>query len=438
MTKEQQEYNNLYIKANYGQEGLANFEAWWNSANDNQRNAYIGAIEREKNLGAQGGPELSIYNENIKADAYTASRKQWVEQGQKDQDARYAAAATSLDEKNNLYKANDYYKEYLKYKKESERLAEISPTDGATRWILGISKQQDAADKSMRENLELYQRSIDTANFKIDEKGVPQPITEEGQRRVATWDSMVEIENLSPQEKLGRALDYAKKGAEGALLDSLNALTKKENLALLGLVLTGWGIGHIAGYGYAADAVVAALGYILLGKQAIHVGRLLFDGVSLALSARSEQDFKNAGQKIAEGLAETLVAAGVAVGGFGIAKSASVVAGRIKNLRQVEKAPVANEQGTVSLPDGVCFTGDTLVLVPELSDQSELGEDTSGDDSNRIDWEIVIALLAVIWAGVEYRRIKRFRPKKEEDDEEENSLSDDPNNPLDMNFVETV
>jgi hypothetical protein len=159
--------------------------------------------------------------------------------------------------------------------------------------------------------------------------------------------------------------------------------------------------------------------------------------VSLALSARTEQDFKSAGQKIAAGLSEALVAAGIAVGGIGIAKSASAVAGRIKNLKQVEKAPVANEQGTISLPEGVCFTGETLVLVPELSDYGDLAEDNSGDDRNRIDWETGIALLAVIWAAIECRRIKRLRPNKEQDDENENPSSDDWSNQFGMNFVET-
>jgi hypothetical protein len=122
-------------------------------------------------------------------------------------------------------------------------------------------------------------------------------------------------------------------------------------------------------------------------------------------------------------VAETVVTAGVAKALTAAGKAAKVgkLTSELEKLGLSEKTSARIVKCLEEF--GFCFTEETPVLVPEFGASVESLEDGS-DDSNGLDWELVLALLGAILASYEYR-IKRRRSHNEQSDENQLLLSSD-------------
>ncbi len=110
---------------------------------------------------------------------------------------------------------------------------------------------------------------------------------------------MTAIGRMSKTEKLGAAIMRSRRYVAPEVADKLLALVTPEALAIIGVTITAWAVGHAFGAGEIVDLGLIGLGFFALGTEAWTAAKDLASFINIALNARSPKDLDLAGQYFA-------------------------------------------------------------------------------------------------------------------------------------------
>jgi len=170
------------------------------------------------------------------------------------------------------------------------------------------------------------------------------------------------IQKMSGGERLVEALERSISSGNLSsemreqVKEMIAALKDPRNQAILGSVLATVGIAQFTPAGPVVDSIVGILGYILVGKAVLDAAPDLARFETMALEAKDDSDFDQAGQYFARGISPLLVQAGTTLVGMGVAKATSagakLVGKRIAALK-VSKNPITSEGGKLRVDPAV-------------------------------------------------------------------------------------
>lgn len=107
------------------------------------------------------------------------------------------------------------------------------------------------------------------------------------------------IARMSKTEKLGAAIMRSRSYVAPEVADKLLALVTPEALAIIGVTVTAWAVGHAFGVSWFVDLGLIGLGVFALGSEAWTAAKDLSSFITVALNARSPADLDLAGQYFA-------------------------------------------------------------------------------------------------------------------------------------------
>ena len=125
--------------------------------------------------------------------------------------------------------------------------------------------------------------------------------------------SLTAIERMTPAEKLGSAIQQARKYLAPEIGEKLQALLSPEALAIIAGTVAVWVAGHFFGVSEVVDAALITVGVIALGSEALTAAKDLTSFVTIALDAESPSDLDRAGQHFARFIATVGVDVAIAV-----------------------------------------------------------------------------------------------------------------------------
>ncbi|HLN27889.1 MAG TPA: hypothetical protein VK395_09100, partial [Gemmataceae bacterium] len=170
------------------------------------------------------------------------------------------------------------------------------------------------------------------------------------------------IQKMSGAERLAEAIERSISSGNLSsemreqVKEMIAALKDPRNQAILGSVLATVGIAQFTPAGPVVDSIVGILGYILVGKSVLEAAPDLARFVTMALEAKDDSDFEQAGQYFARGISPLLIQAGTTLAGMGVAKAASagakLVGKRIAALK-VSKKPITSEGGKLRVDPAI-------------------------------------------------------------------------------------
>ncbi|MCC7373195.1 MAG: hypothetical protein IT581_00965 [Verrucomicrobiales bacterium] len=105
------------------------------------------------------------------------------------------------------------------------------------------------------------------------------------------------------ERKLIEAAKRAIPALPAGMRDEFAALFTGESLAILTVVLVAWAAGHAFGVSEIIDAVLLAVGIVMLGSQALRAFKAMGAYLDRAMNARSDADLDAAGAHLAEAVA---------------------------------------------------------------------------------------------------------------------------------------
>ena len=158
----------------------------------------------------------------------------------------------------------------------------------------------------------------------VKSDGELHAITEAGKAKLDAYDKEQQRQKVIAgmgvkdrlEELLGRLIKNGHFGSE--MVDRIKELMEPKNLAMMaGMVAVGAGIEAIP---VAGPTLANVLVYGLLGKQVVDIGPDVAGGINEALRARTDKDFDEAAGKLAHGLSEAALAAGMLIGGYAAGK----------------------------------------------------------------------------------------------------------------------
>jgi hypothetical protein len=126
-----------------------------------------------------------------------------------------------------------------------------------------------------------------------------QPSATPGSLTALRADSMNAIARMSKTEKLGAAIMRSRSYVAPEVADKLLELVTPEALAIIGVTVTAWAVGHAFGVSEIVDVVLIGLGVFALGTEAWTAAKDLSSFITVALNARSANDLDLAGQYFA-------------------------------------------------------------------------------------------------------------------------------------------
>ena len=165
--------------------------------------------------------------------------------------------------------------------------------------------------------------------------------------RLTEWWSGGEL-GMNPAERLMAALERAIEYLPDQLKAKFKELLTPQTLMAIDAVLALHVVGHLFGGSQVIDGLLVAVGFLLLGKEALDVAEDLYDFLSLALNATSHEELDEAGRHFAR--AAATVASNLAI--TGAMKVGAKIAARAGAMRRVKL-------------NGECFTAGTPLRTPD-------------------------------------------------------------------------
>jgi hypothetical protein len=111
-----------------------------------------------------------------------------------------------------------------------------------------------------------------------------------------------EVRGMSLEQRLIKAMELAVNSGKLSkeMQQSLRQLLTPDNLKILAGIISLWGVGHLFGYGQAADAVLAGLGVLGLGFESAKAAQALWGFLSEAQNAQSFAGLQKSSDHFAE------------------------------------------------------------------------------------------------------------------------------------------
>jgi hypothetical protein len=109
----------------------------------------------------------------------------------------------------------------------------------------------------------------------------------------------LQIANMSPGEKLEEVISRSLLLMPGGVADQIKALLTKQSLAIMGGVLSLWGVSHFFGVGELADVVLLFLGAAAFGMSALDVANELLEFMRMMQGARTDEALDMAAEHFA-------------------------------------------------------------------------------------------------------------------------------------------
>ena len=162
------------------------------------------------------------------------------------------------------------------------------------------------------------------------------------------------VSSWSSQQKLLAAAQRATPKLPPGMRDQFAALFSKQNLAITGGVLTVWAASQFVGVGEIVDVILAVVGVIMAGWQAVEALWEIERFLVLAISAKSTDELEGAADHLARAVIMIGVTAFVILimkqgSKFGISKPGSALAG----FSAAENAVIAEAREVLSSPQMV-------------------------------------------------------------------------------------
>jgi hypothetical protein len=134
---------------------------------------------------------------------------------------------------------------------------------------------------------------INDGTLCLQPSGAPRSLT------ALRADSITAIARMSKTEKLGAAIMRSRSYVAPEIADKLLELVKPEALAIIGVTVTAWAVGHAFGASEIVDLGLIGLGVFALGTEAWTAAKDLAGFINIALNARTAADLDLAGQYFA-------------------------------------------------------------------------------------------------------------------------------------------
>ena len=168
-------------------------------------------------------------------------------------------------------------------------------------------------------------------------------------------DRIKPVSEMDSSEKVQEALTRMIPMLPESMRSKVEAMMTPEAMAAMTLMLGAWAAGHYFGVSEVID-VLAIVGLVAAGVEVVDVGQKLYDGVSLAMSAQTNEQMDAAAKKLADGLGgATVDVAAAAV----LHKAGGVMEEGINNL---PKMPPPSPQ--LATAGGFGFPAPTTTAVP--------------------------------------------------------------------------
>ena len=152
------------------------------------------------------------------------------------------------------------------------------------------------------------------------------------------------VSEMSSGEKIEEALTRMIPLLPDSMREKVESLLTPEAIGTITVVLAAWAVGHAAGVSEVIDAL-AIIGLVAAGAEAVDIGQKLYDGVSLAINAQTNEDLDLAAKKLADGLGGATVDVAAAVV---LKKTGGAMENGINNL---PKMPSLSPQ--LATPNGI-------------------------------------------------------------------------------------
>jgi hypothetical protein len=111
------------------------------------------------------------------------------------------------------------------------------------------------------------------------------------------------VSQWSAAQRYAFVLTEAIKQLPAETAEKIQAMLSPESLATMEVITGAWLASHLVGVGEGADAVMVALGAVMLGPEIVQVSQDLFDFVSLTTNPRSKEDLQRASKHLARAVA---------------------------------------------------------------------------------------------------------------------------------------
>ena len=219
--------------------------------------------------------------------------------------------------------------------------------------------------------------------------GVIYPTSAEGKAKIDAYNQAQRNQQIGQMGVTDRLKEVFERLIESgkfsdAVVSQLKQMMSWKNLALLGAIA---GSQAVPGVGEAVDAVM----YCLMGKQVLDVSGDVAGGLEEAITAKTDRDFDEAAGKLADGLSQAAIAAGMVVGGYAAGKGLEAAGKALKPVGEVLASKLAARCGHRWQRQRLRFAEEDMVPVgdepanniepevPDLRDESEASKAANSD-----------------------------------------------------------